>query len=49
MIVPAVILIVWEVISLALHLTSVSKARSNQEIKKLKKQLTEEKQKNKEI
>jgi len=48
-IIPAVILIVWEVISLALHLTSVSKARSNQEIKKLKKQLTEEKQKNKEI
>lgn len=45
-IVPAAILIIWEVISLLLQLMSASKLKSNQEIEKLKKELAEAKKQN---
>lgn len=46
-IIPATILILWEVISLVLHFTSAKSVQSNQEVKKLKEELAKEKAKNK--
>jgi signal peptidase len=46
-IIPAIILIVWEVVSLVLHFKKEIALKSEKEIAKLKKELEEEKQKNK--